>query len=464
MQSSRAGSLVVRVRVMGWAMGLTATMLGHGCFIQETNLNYCANINGNTFCDQRYGDQRPFCLYGSEVCLDALPAEQRDDASFDGCVENEPSIECYSPCGGGKPQAELEVCVGAGEETGLGESATTGTESTGGTTSEVSADGTSTGGTSTDGTTSEVSSDGTSTGGTTTDPMSDCGNGVLEDGEECDGKDLGVGTCESEGFGEGDLHCTDACALDTSECTLCGNDVLEAGEQCDGIDLGAQSCMSLGFSGGIVACNPECWGFDVSGCTLCGDGVREGDEECDGDDLQGQTCSSIGRGYSGGELACDTECASLDDVGCYTSVCGNGNREPDEVCDDSFFMNDWTCADLGFVDGQLECVNCMSLDVSGCHNCGNDTVEAGETCDGSALPGGNCTDLGFESGMLGCAEDCLGYVGCTTYGGNCCAAHAGAGCSVPACVAIVCAVLPMCCEAWNDQCVTAASFITECEC
>ena len=40
------------------------------------------------------------------------------------------------------------------------------------------------------------------------------------------------------------------------------------------------------------------------------------------------------------------------------------------------------------------------------NTCGNGSIEAGETCDGSNLNGASCTSLGFTSGALGCAASC----------------------------------------------------------
>ena len=52
-----------------------------------------------------------------------------------------------------------------------------------------------------------------------------CGNGGRDVGEECDGEALGELSCQTLGFGEGDLSCFrdeetdhDFCILDTSEC------------------------------------------------------------------------------------------------------------------------------------------------------------------------------------------------------------------------------------------------------
>lgn len=45
-----------------------------------------------------------------------------------------------------------------------------------------------------------------------------CGNGVVDDGEECDRTDLGRATCASEGFAGGTLFCGVDCTIDTSAC------------------------------------------------------------------------------------------------------------------------------------------------------------------------------------------------------------------------------------------------------
>jgi len=48
---------------------------------------------------------------------------------------------------------------------------------------------------------------------------------------------------------------------------FCGNGTVEEGEQCDGSDLAGQTCESLGYAGGTLSCNPDCT-FDTSGCTI----------------------------------------------------------------------------------------------------------------------------------------------------------------------------------------------------
>lgn len=46
----------------------------------------------------------------------------------------------------------------------------------------------------------------------------------------------------------------------------CGNDIAENGEDCDGPDLGGETCTSLGYDGGTLSCTVSCT-FDTSQCT-----------------------------------------------------------------------------------------------------------------------------------------------------------------------------------------------------
>ena len=41
--------------------------------------------------------------------------------------------------------------------------------------------------------------------------------------------------------------------------------------------------------------------------------------------------------------------------------------------------------------------------------CGNESIDAGEVCDGKALGGATCKSQGFALGNLGCAADCAGF-------------------------------------------------------
>jgi len=47
--------------------------------------------------------------------------------------------------------------------------------------------------------------------------------------------------------------------------SLCGNGLIDEGEQCDGDNLGGFDCSSLGYQGGILSCNSDC-SFNTTDC------------------------------------------------------------------------------------------------------------------------------------------------------------------------------------------------------
>ena len=48
---------------------------------------------------------------------------------------------------------------------------------------------------------------------------------------------------------------------------MCGNGIIDDGEQCDGGNLGGFTCVDLGYDGGTLACDMITCTFDASGCT-----------------------------------------------------------------------------------------------------------------------------------------------------------------------------------------------------
>jgi len=240
------------------------------------------------------------------------------------------------------------------------------------------------------------------------DPV--CGNGVVEQGEACDGADLGGEDCASLGLEGGDLACTDTCEVDTSSCTgtaLCGDGVRSHPEECDATDLAGSSCADLGFDSGTLSCTAACT-FDTDQCEVtgvCGDGEATPDEQCDGDDLAGATCASLG--LDSGSLACTAGC-TFDTNGCAgTNDCGNDAIEFPEQCDGQDLAGR-TCQTLGHGGGVLTCATDCTFDESGCTDdlCGNDVVDATEQCDGPDLAGQTCQTRGYDTGTLTCAAGC----------------------------------------------------------
>jgi len=128
-----------------------------------------------------------------------------------------------------------------------------------------------------------------------------CGNGVLDDGEQCDGALLGGATCQSEAsLPDGSLSCDASCLLVTTDCHDCGNGEVEGPEACDdGTNDGAYG-----------GCATDCLGR----APYCGDGVVNGDESCDGTNFGGLTCDASGF-PGGGALSC-TDCVVDTDTCC----------------------------------------------------------------------------------------------------------------------------------------------------
>ena len=233
-----------------------------------------------------------------------------------------------------------------------------------------------------------------------------CGNGVIDQGETCDGTALGGLTCEGEGLPPGVLSCASDCTLDTSGCILetCGNGAVDAGEACDGTALGAETCSSLGYTGGVLRCAANCT-YDETDCTsahICGDGIVDQGEECDLENLDGNSCETLGLGT--GTLLCSEQCR-LDTAGCIAPTCGDGTQDEGEVCDDG--END-TCTGT-----------CNATCSGPANSCGDGVVQCGEECEAGDLQGRDCTSFGYATpGGLACTDCAIDLSGCLNECGN----------------------------------------------
>ncbi len=121
--------------------------------------------------------------------------------------------------------------------------------------------------------------------------------------------------------------------------TNCGDGVLDPGEECDSPHIGSD-CQGLGFDDGILACYSNCT-YDTSGCTneaeciptqeIC-NGL---DDDCDGIPDNGITCECT----EGQTRPCGTTDTGECEYGTQTCINGNwsecaGATEPsEEICD-----------------------------------------------------------------------------------------------------------------------------------
>lgn len=98
-----------------------------------------------------------------------------------------------------------------------------------------------------------------------------CGDNVAQADEACDGPDLGDASCVSLGFGGGSLSCNANCTHNTTLCfdaaPDCGNGIIDPGEDCDGSNVGGLSCEDVDdfFVRGTLSCNEDCT-FNTNSC------------------------------------------------------------------------------------------------------------------------------------------------------------------------------------------------------
>lgn len=171
-----------------------------------------------------------------------------------------------------------------------------------------------------------------------------CGDGVLDPGEACDDGNVTSGDgCSFDCKIEADYACPTPGALCVST-VVCGDGKITGTEQCDdGNSLSGDGCSSTcALEPGWVCL------FPGTACTAaaCGDGIVAGTEECDdGDTVDGDGCSSSCKlqtttkvtpptSSGPGKTVIENWRCPTPGAACVKTVCGDGNREGTEQCDD----------------------------------------------------------------------------------------------------------------------------------
>jgi hypothetical protein len=192
-------------------------------------------------------------------------------------------------------------------------------------------------------------------GGTGGDPGPDCGNMVVNVGEDCDDMDLSGRTCSDFLHSSGQLACDSNCVYDISDCYTCGDGAITGPEVCDGSNLDNEDCVTLLHDGGTLDCASNCLAFDEASCTDCGNSVIEGAEECDLLNLNLETCAS--RGYLGGTLSCDGTC-NFNETACVPYQCSDvADNDGDGFTD----LADPGCTSAADNDESIYAPNCAGL-------------------------------------------------------------------------------------------------------
>lgn len=141
--------------------------------------------------------------------------------------------------------------------------------------------------------------------------------------------------------------------------------------------------------------------------SFCGDGVLVGLEQCDGM-VTGieQGCRFHGY-YDDGPVTCTADCR-FNFTACG-AICGDETVDARETCDPVDLAEVVTdCVDQGYYTaGPVRCNAACQYDVSSCvGRCGDSLVNGPEVCDGGPPGPLACTAIGFDAGQLTCGVGC----------------------------------------------------------
>jgi fibro-slime domain-containing protein len=216
-----------------------------------------------------------------------------------------------------------------------------------------------------------------------------CGNNVIDPGEECDdGNTVGGDGCSPACQIEADYVCPTPPMAGPCVKDMCGNGHLASFETCDdGNTMSGDGC-----SGDCTMIEPG-WECRVPGkkCVpLCGDGKITGTEQCDdGNAVSGDGCSSTCLVEAGS--TCDN---TVSPSKCTKAVCGNAIVEAGEGCDkgdptqmfngmpgeNGLFFGDGTgCSKTCTVEPKCRDANGVTGACSTA--CGDGNIDDGEECD-----------------------------------------------------------------------------------
>lgn len=190
-----------------------------------------------------------------------------------------------------------------------------------------------------------------------------CGDGVIDEGEECDDL-LEPATCGDLWYGKGVVRCT-WCVLDLSGCfeveeTICGDEILDDDEVCDNGESNGVICTAeYGLS--CTYCAQNCNQEIVVRWSHCGDGyVDEWFESCDPwrivstkseadmyvevDEIRGCTDVAYGETCNFCVSTCEQEIVRW-------SFCGDGLVDAwFEICDDGNIANNDGCSSTCMIE------------------------------------------------------------------------------------------------------------------
>lgn len=143
-------------------------------------------------------------------------------------------------------------------------------------------------------------------------PQEYCGDRVVNNGEDCDGKNVGDKACADFGFISGELRCDSKCNFDYGWCNMCGDGKVDPsfGEECDGSSIKCSIAMKDSIYSGLATCDMNCK-LNTNSCKLCM--LPQGTYSMSGSVSQ-STCGAIPTGTINEVWTWQVE----DDFSCYS--------------------------------------------------------------------------------------------------------------------------------------------------
>ena len=272
-----------------------------------------------------------------------------------------------------------------------------------------------------------------------------CGDGVRDLGEDCDGNDLNGQSCLAVGFEGGELGCDGSCHFDFSACVEeCQDSCTEGATRCqetviETCTLGDDGCYV--FTPGVDCSDTALVCSDLEGsasCAMCVDLCEEGEHQCSGDLLQGCVLGPEGCYVFETERDCVETGQRCDPDGTEGPSCS-------DTCVDVCTPNNYQC------DG--DAIEFCEIQPHGCYGWSlhEDCGTSGQTCDDSAWPPvcADCVDECTVESATRCdgelIETCtLNTSGCMVWdftedcslSGEFCEDHTGTAMCVTTCTSI----------------------------
>jgi hypothetical protein len=249
-----------------------------------------------------------------------------------------------------------------------------------------------------------------------------CGNGVVEENEECDGDQACSVECLKVACGNARLDEGEECeppapgaCSERCQIVRCGNGRVDPGEECEPPSVGSctNDCLMAACKNGRIDpgedCDPPLPGSCDSTCHAveCGNGKLEEGEGCEPPNSESCDAACHPTGCGDGKLSgseeCDPPAAKSCDGSCRRIQCGNARLDEGEACEPpSSTSCDASCQKIACGDGKVAGGEKCDPPRTGACNAQCQPIVCG---DGRLDPGEQCEPTG--SGDPACSSQCV---------------------------------------------------------